>query len=134
MAKVAWRANEGLMMMQELDDRLKEQIDKLEHIRLAAVELKDNLSADNSELSQSLSDHVEWLNHLTERVESLHMNTSVFVQMNPKPRVWSGRHASKHGFRRGRAHPADDAQSEICWLPVRTRRNSDAASEMSCNW
>lgn len=32
------------MMMQELDDRLKEQIDKLEHIRLAAVEVKDNLS------------------------------------------------------------------------------------------
>lgn len=38
------RHNEGLMMMQELDDRLKEQIDKLEHVRLAAVELKDNLS------------------------------------------------------------------------------------------
>lgn len=38
------RPNEGLMMMQELDDRLKEQIDKLEHVRLAAVELKDNLS------------------------------------------------------------------------------------------
>lgn len=32
-------------MMQELDDRLKEQIDKLEHLRLVAVELKDNLSA-----------------------------------------------------------------------------------------
>lgn len=38
------RRDEGLMMMQELDDRLKEQIDKLEHVRLAAVELKDNLS------------------------------------------------------------------------------------------
>lgn len=38
------RRNEGLMMMQELDDRLKEQIDKLEHVRLAAVDLKDNLS------------------------------------------------------------------------------------------
>lgn len=45
MAKVALRGDEALMMMQELDDRLKEQIDKLEHIRLAAVELKDNLSA-----------------------------------------------------------------------------------------
>lgn len=31
-------------MMQELDDRLQEQIDKLEHVRLGAVELKDNLS------------------------------------------------------------------------------------------
>lgn len=38
------RSDEGLMMMQELDDRLKEQIDKLEHVRLAALELKDNLS------------------------------------------------------------------------------------------
>lgn len=43
-AKSAVRPDEGLMMMQELDDRLKEQIDKLEHVRLAAVELKDNLS------------------------------------------------------------------------------------------
>lgn len=36
--------DEGLMMMQELEDRLKEQIDKLEHIRLAASELKESLS------------------------------------------------------------------------------------------
>lgn len=43
-SKVGLRTDEGLMMMQELDDRLKEQIDKLEHVRLAAVELKDNLS------------------------------------------------------------------------------------------
>lgn len=38
------RPDEGLMMMQELDDRLKEQTDKLEHVRLAAVELRDSLS------------------------------------------------------------------------------------------
>lgn len=38
------RPNEGLMMMQELDDRLKEQIDKLEHIRLSVLDLKDNFS------------------------------------------------------------------------------------------
>lgn len=43
--KAGVRPDEGLMMMQELDDRLKEQIDKLEHLRLAAAELKDNLSA-----------------------------------------------------------------------------------------
>lgn len=43
-ARGSVRTDEGLMMMQELDDRLKEQIDKLEHIRLAAVEVKDNLS------------------------------------------------------------------------------------------
>lgn len=42
--KAGVRPDEGLMMMQELDDRLKEQIDKLEHVRLAASELKNNLS------------------------------------------------------------------------------------------
>lgn len=44
MPKSAVKTNEGLMMMQELDDRLKEQIDKLEHLRLTAIELKDNMS------------------------------------------------------------------------------------------
>ncbi|CAM9139840.1 unnamed protein product [Lampetra planeri] len=132
--KAAVRPDEGLMMMQELDDRLKEQIDKLEHVRLAAIELKDNLSAGNSDLTQSVSDHLEWLNHLSERVESLHVNTTVFVQMNPKPRAWAGKHGSRHGSRWGRLHSTDDAQSEFGWSPIRTRRNSDAASEMSCNW
>lgn len=37
------RMDEGLMMMQELEDHLKEQIDRLEHVRLAAAELKENL-------------------------------------------------------------------------------------------
>ncbi|XP_054613181.1 endothelial differentiation-related factor 1 homolog isoform X3 [Dunckerocampus dactyliophorus] len=135
MAKtVAIRPDEGLMMMLELDDRLKEQIDRLEHVRLAAIELKDNLSMGDNDLSQSLSDHLEWLNHLSERVENLQMNTAVFVQMNPKPRAWSGKQGSKHGYRWGRVHVADDVHSEFGWSPIRTRRNSDAASEMSCNW
>lgn len=128
------RPDEGLMVMQELDDRLKEQIDKLEHVRLAAVELRDNLSGSNSELSQAISDHLEWLNHLSERVETLHVNTTVFVQMNPKPRAWTGKQSSKHNYRWGRLHQADGALSEMGWSPIRTRRNSDAASEMSCNW
>ncbi|KAM6900897.1 uncharacterized protein PEZ65_019104 isoform 1-T3 [Lycodopsis pacificus] len=130
------RSDEGLMMMQELDDRLKEQIDKLEHVRLGAVELKDNLcgSTSTADLTQSIADHLEWLNHLSERVETLHMNTAVFIQMNPKPRAWAGKQSSKHGYRLGRLHQADDAQSEFGWSPIHTRRNSDAASEMSCNW
>ncbi|TNM92367.1 hypothetical protein fugu_019379 [Takifugu bimaculatus] len=132
--KAGVRPDEGLMMMQELDDRLKDQIDKLEHLRLAAVELRDNLSESNNDLTQSIADHQEWLNHLSERVETLHMNTSVFVQMNPKPRAWTGKPISKHGYRTGRFHQTDDAQSEFGWSPIRTRRNSDAASEMSCNW
>ncbi|KAM9307234.1 uncharacterized protein KZ484_000599 [Pholidichthys leucotaenia] len=130
--KGAVRTNENLMMMQELDDRLKEHFYKLEHVRLAAVELKDNLSKSNSDLTQSISDHLEWLNHLSERVETLHMKTTVFVQMNPKPRAWTGTQSSKH--RRGHLIHIDDALSEIGWSPIRTRRNSDAASEMSCKW
>lgn len=55
-------------------------------------------------------------------------------QMNPKPRAWAGKQGSKHGYRLGRLHQAEDAQSEFGWSPIRTRRNSDAASEMSCNW
>ncbi|XP_078144254.1 uncharacterized protein LOC144542303 [Centroberyx gerrardi] len=133
-AKGGVRPDEGLMMMQELEDRLKEQIDKLEHVRLAAVELKDGLSGSNSDLTQSIADHMDWLNHLSERVETLQMNTTVFVQMNPKPRAWGGKQGSKHGYRWGRLHPAEDAQSEFGWSPVRTRRDSDAASEMSCTW
>lgn len=48
------RRDECLMMMQELDDRLKEQVDKLEHVRLAAVDLKDNLSEVSLEDKNSL--------------------------------------------------------------------------------
>lgn len=56
------------------------------------------------------------------------------LKMNPKPRAWTGKQVSKHGYRMGRFHQNDDAQSEFGWSPIRTRRNSDAASEMSCNW
>lgn len=126
--KSAVRPDENLMEIQELEDRLKEQIDKLEHVRLAALDLKENLSATNSDLSQAVSDHVDWLRHLSERVDTLHMNA--FVQMSPKPRVWTGKHGSKYSFRRGH----DNVLSEYGWSPIRTRRNSDAASEMSCNW
>ncbi|KAF3849020.1 hypothetical protein F7725_015517 [Dissostichus mawsoni] len=117
------RPDEGLMMMQEFDDRLKEQKDKLEHVRLSAVELKENLSACNSDLTESIADHLERLNHLSERVETLHLNTTVFIQ------------GSKQSYRLGRLHKAEDVQSEFGWSPIRTRRNSNAAaSEMSCNW
>lgn len=40
----ALKVDEGLMMMQELEDRLKEHTDKLEHVRLAAADLRDALS------------------------------------------------------------------------------------------
>lgn len=54
--------------------------------------------------------------------------------MNPKPRGWSAKPGLKQSFRSGRLHQIDDAQSEFGWSPIRTRRGSDAASEMSCNW
>lgn len=56
------------------------------------------------------------------------------LKMNPKPRAWTGKQVSKHGCRMGRFHQNNDAQLEFGWSPIRTRRNSDAASEMSCNW
>ncbi|KAL6096802.1 uncharacterized protein ACO6RY_06039 [Pungitius sinensis] len=132
--RAAVRSDEGLMMMQELDDRLQEHIGKVEHVRLNAVELKDNLSRSNSDLTQSIADHLEWLDHLSQRVETLHMKTTAFVQMNPKPRTWTGKRSSKYGYRYGRLQQGEDAQSEYGWSPVRARANSDAASEMSCNW
>uniref|UniRef100_A0AAV2ITW2 Uncharacterized protein n=1 Tax=Knipowitschia caucasica TaxID=637954 RepID=A0AAV2ITW2_KNICA len=36
---------ESLSVMQELEDRLKEQIDKLEHLRLSALDLREHVSA-----------------------------------------------------------------------------------------
>lgn len=132
--KAGIRPDEGLMMMQELDDRLKEQIDKLEHVRLSATELKDNLSGSTDDLNQSIANHLDWLSQLSDRVDNIQMNTTVFVQMNPKPRAWGGKQGSRHGSRWGRLPLADDAQSEYGWSPIRTRRNSDAASEMSCAW
>ncbi|KAK1787699.1 hypothetical protein P4O66_016192 [Electrophorus voltai] len=127
--------DEGLMMMQELEDRLKEHIDKLEHIRLAAADLRESPFGNNGDLRQSITEHVDWLGHLRERVEALQMNTSVFVQMNSKPRLWRGKNQGlRSSSRWGRGPQTDDAQSEIGWSPIRTRRNSDAASEMSCAW
>ncbi|KAJ8286861.1 hypothetical protein GJAV_G00044190 [Gymnothorax javanicus] len=128
------RPDEGLMMMQELEDRLKEQIDKLEHIRLSATELKDSIAGNGADLKQSIADHLDWLGRMNERVETLQMNTSVFVQMNPKPRTWGGKQGSWRPAPLGRLYQGDDAQSEFGWSPMRTRRYSDAASEMSCAW
>ncbi|ROL44427.1 hypothetical protein DPX16_8849 [Anabarilius grahami] len=129
------KADEGLMMMQELEDRLKEHTDKLEHIRLSAVDLRDALSENNDDMKQCISEHVDWLGQLTDRVETLQMNTAVFVQMNAKPRSFRGKQQGRRNSARwGRSHVIDDAQSEYGWSPVRTRRNSDAASEMSCAW
>ncbi|KAJ0013055.1 hypothetical protein NQD34_017389 [Periophthalmus magnuspinnatus] len=117
----AVRPDENLMMMQELEDRLKEQIDKLEHIRLAALNIKENLSAANrSDLNEAVSHHLAWLSDLSERLDDLHMNTTVFVQMNPKPCVRAGKHDSKQRSRRSRFHQNNDPRSEHSRAPSET--------------
>ncbi|KTG37799.1 hypothetical protein cypCar_00045892 [Cyprinus carpio] len=119
--KDALKADEGLLMMQELEDRLKEHTDKLEH--------------NNDDMQQCVSEHMEWLAQLSDRAETLQMNTAVFVQMNAKPRSFRVKQQGlRSAGRWGHCHVTDDAQSEYGWSPVRTRRNSDAASEMSCAW
>ncbi|CAM4533827.1 unnamed protein product [Leuciscus chuanchicus] len=130
------RADEGLMMMQELEDRLREHTDKLEHIRLSTMELRDTLSGkDEGDVQECISECVQWLGQLSDRLENLQMNTCVFVQMNAKPRSFRGKQQGLRGSAHwGRSHVTDDVQSEYGWSPVRTRRNSDAASEMSCAW
>ncbi|CAL9682057.1 unnamed protein product [Knipowitschia caucasica] len=106
---------ESLSVMQELEDRLKEQIDKLEHLRLSALDLREHVSAASRlDLNDAVSDHLLWLNDLSERTDTLHINTTAFVQTNPKPCVWS----------------TGTRGSSL----LQTRSNDDAASEMSCNW
>ncbi|KTG32717.1 hypothetical protein cypCar_00036387 [Cyprinus carpio] len=132
----ALKTDEGLMMMQELEDRLKEHTDKLEHSCCVFVD-EQHVSdpQNNDDMQQCISEHVEWLAQMTDRVETLQMNTTVFVQMNAKPRSFRVKQQGLRSTGRwGRSHVTDDAQSEYGWSPVRTRRNSDAASEMSCAW
>ncbi|XP_041095045.1 uncharacterized protein LOC121307038 isoform X3 [Polyodon spathula] len=143
------KVDDNLALMKELEDRLKKQIDKLEHLRLSASEVKDNITSalspssesgfdfiqqNNADLKLSIADHLEWLARLNERMETLQMNTAVFIQMNTKPRSWKTKQTSKRYNRWPKPLLGDDVQSELGWSPVRTRRNSDAASEMSCAW
>lgn len=134
-SRAALSSDEGLMMMQELEDRLKEHTDKLEHLHLSALQLRDALTGNTEDLQQCLSEHMDWLTHLSERMESLQMNTAVFVQMNARPRSFR---AKAQGVRSpahwSRKRVTDDSQSEQGWNPSNRRRGSDAASEMSCAW
>lgn len=42
----------------------------------------------NGDLNQAITDHLEWLTHLSERVETLHMNTTVFVQVRNRQSLY----------------------------------------------
>lgn len=42
----------------------------------------------NNDLTQLLTDHLEWLDHLSERVETLHTNTTAFVQVGHRKKYY----------------------------------------------
>ncbi len=46
----------------------------------------------NDDMQQCVSEHMEWLAQMTDRVETLQMNTTVFVQVcqieSPQERTW----------------------------------------------
>ncbi|XP_078406297.1 uncharacterized protein LOC144685547 [Cetorhinus maximus] len=136
------KTDETLALMKDLEDRLRAQIDKLEHLRLSIAEALspsseigfDFIQDANDDLKLAIMDHGDWLMRMNERMETLQMNTAVFVQMNTKPRIWNNKQSSKRYSRWPKSMYTDDTRSEVGWSPVRTRRNSDAASEMSCAW
>uniref|UniRef100_H3B5F4 Uncharacterized protein n=1 Tax=Latimeria chalumnae TaxID=7897 RepID=H3B5F4_LATCH len=128
------KTEETMSVMKDLESRLRGQIDKLEHLRLSVSEVKILLNQSNGDLKLSITDHMDWLSRLNERMETLQMNTTVFLQMNTKLRIWNPKHSTGRYSRWARPGYTDDARSEAGWSPVRTRRNSDAASEMSCAW
>lgn len=136
------KTDENLALMKDLEDRLRNQIDKLEHLRLSIAEAVspsseigfDFIQESNDDLKLLIMDHGDWLARMNERMETLQMNTAVFVQMNTKPRIWNNKQSTKRYSRWPKLTNTDDTRSEIGWSPTRTRRNSDAASEMSCAW
>ncbi|XP_014341662.1 uncharacterized protein LOC106702816 isoform X1 [Latimeria chalumnae] len=136
------KTEETMSVMKDLESRLRGQIDKLEHLRLSVSEAVSSscdssfslLQQSNGDLKLSITDHMDWLSRLNERMETLQMNTTVFLQMNTKLRIWNPKHSTGRYSRWARPGYTDDARSEAGWSPVRTRRNSDAASEMSCAW
>ncbi|XP_007900964.2 uncharacterized protein LOC103184639 [Callorhinchus milii] len=135
------KADGTLALMKGLEDRLRAEIHKLDHLRLSISEaLSPNSDAgfdciqdSNEELKMSIAEHGEGLVRLNERMETLQMNTAVFMQMNTKPRVWNKPNSKRYSRWTSPGY-ADDTRSEVGWSPARTRRNSDAASEMSCAW
>ncbi|KAM4696059.1 uncharacterized protein WCC33_014787 [Rhinophrynus dorsalis] len=134
------QGEECLAHTQDLEDRLRNHIDKMEHLKLCIAEALSNTSStgfsyiqrSNAELKMSLEEHAAFLSDLNERMESLQMSTTLFLQMNTKSKLWESRQGSKRYSVRPQF--CNDTQSERGWSPVWPRRNSDAASEMSCAW
>ncbi|XP_078502697.1 uncharacterized protein LOC144761112 [Lissotriton helveticus] len=138
-----YRCEDALSVIKDLEQRLRNQIDKLEHLRLNVGEALssgssstgfDFIQQNSADLRTSLLEHQDWLGGLNEHLEALQLNTVLFLQMNTKPRVWSPKRDPKRYQRWTRPVFNDDTHSELGWSPFRSRRNSDTASEMSCAW
>ncbi|CAH2316302.1 Hypothetical predicted protein [Pelobates cultripes] len=128
---------ECLMLVQDLEQRLRNQIDKIEHLKLSVAEALSNSSNNTGfksieqhggDLKMSMAEHTAFLNDLNKRTESLQMSISLYIQVKTLPKVW----CSRRSIRR-RRQLVDDTQSELGWNPAWPRRNSNS-SEMSCAW
>ncbi|XP_031754059.1 uncharacterized protein LOC116409535 [Xenopus tropicalis] len=134
------QGEECLSHIQNLEETLRNQIDKMEHLKLSVMEVLNSsttstgfnyIQQTSSEIKMSLAAHTAFLNDLNERMESLKISSTLWV--NTKPKVWR-RRTQSFGRLSVRSRFFDDTQSEQGWSPAWPRRNSDAASEMSCAW
>ncbi|KAM4662636.1 uncharacterized protein O3C94_011080 [Discoglossus pictus] len=135
------QADEYLPLIQDLEQRLRTRTDNLEHLRLSVAEVLSNSSTgfryiqqSSLDLKKSLAEHRNALCDLNERMDSLQMGTVLFLQMNTKPKLWGNKRGAKKYQHAPRPQFCDDTQSELGWNPLRPRRNSDTASELSCAW
>lgn len=134
-------AKETIDLIDDLEQRLRGQIDKMERLKLCVAEaLVSNVSStgfsyleqNSVDLKMSLAEHFNSLCDLNERVKSLEMGTTLLAQACTKPRIAGSRRVLR---RSNTPSPfCEDAQSELGWGPVWLRRNSCTASEMSCAW
>ncbi|KAJ1133776.1 hypothetical protein NDU88_000252 [Pleurodeles waltl] len=96
-----YRGEDALNVIKDLEQRLRNQIDKLEHLRLSVGEALssgssstgfDFIQQNSADLRTSLLEHQDWLGDLNERLEAVQLNTALFLQMNTKPRPQEQRH------------------------------------------
>ncbi|MEE6513992.1 hypothetical protein FKM82_021912 [Ascaphus truei] len=134
------QGEEPLAIMQDLELRLRIQMDDMERLRLSVAEALGSstgfsyMQQNSAELKVALAEHMTSVRNLNERMESLQISTMLFLQMNTKLRMCVTQRSSRRNQYSMQPQFCDDTQSGLGWNPVRPRRNSDAASEMSCAW
>ncbi|OCT87803.1 hypothetical protein XELAEV_18021502mg [Xenopus laevis] len=135
------QGEECLAHIKDLEGTLRNQIDKMEHLKLSVMEVLNSsttstgfnyIQQTSSELKMSIAAHAAFLNDLNDRMDSLKISSTLWLRVNTKPKVWRRRQSFRRFSIRSRL--CDDTQSEQGWSPVWPRRNSDATSEMSCTW